>query len=310
MNDSHSLGASWSARLISLCLARRLRACLVLVLLVPVVLGLVAVPAPAPAAAAADAGFPPYAYVVTSGQFTYDLMKNVGGKESRVARLGVAGAGLTDVTARMAADGQHAAVRISGDRAGGSSLQIFDIKTSRPLTVTLSHNGAIGIGAFAWSPDSKSLAYTVASPQRADADSGSGVIWVVSADGKGARKVGGSPRARLVSWSPDGTGVYFVRDGAADTDPVDLWFLSLTGQASPVLRSSPGGLQYRLFAVAPSLVAGGTTGAGRVAALGSGDLSILPPAGVTTTNVPRSRPAPRVVAADTPGLVAGDGLGG
>ena len=199
MNDSHSLGASWSARLISLCMARRLRACLVLVLLVPVMLGLVALPDPAPAAAA-EISFPPYAYAVTSGQFTYDLMKNVGGKESRVARMGVAGAGLTDVTARMAADGQHAAVRISGDRSGGSSLQIFDIKTSRPLTVTLSHNSSIGIGAFAWSPDSKSLAYTVASPQRADADSGSGVIWVVSADGRGARKVGGSPRARLIGW--------------------------------------------------------------------------------------------------------------
>jgi hypothetical protein len=77
-----------------------------------------------------------------------------------------------------------------------------------------------------------------------------------------------------------------------------------------VLRSSPGGVQYRLFAVAPSLVAGGTTGAARVAALASGDLSILPAAGMTTTNVPRSRPAPRVAADDTPGLVAGDGLGG
>ncbi len=310
MNDSHSLGASWPARLISLCMARRLRACLVLVLLVPVVLGLAVAPEPAPVAAAADISFPPYVYVATSGQFTYDLMKNVGGKESRVARLGVAGVGLSDVTARMAADGQHAAVRVSGDRAGGSSLQIFDIKTSRPLTVTLSRNADIGIGAFAWSPDSKSLAYTVASPQRADADSGSGVIWVVSADGKGARKVGGSPRARLIGWSPDGTGVYFVRDGATATDPVDLWFLSLTGKASPVLRSSPGGLQYRLFAVAPSLVAGGTTGAARVAALASGDLSILPPAGAANTNVPRSRPAPRMATDDTPGLVAGDGLGG
>src|SRR5690348_3229948 len=59
MNDSHSLGASWSARLISLCLARRLRAGLVLALLVPIVLGMAVVPDPAPAAAA-ETGFPPY----------------------------------------------------------------------------------------------------------------------------------------------------------------------------------------------------------------------------------------------------------
>ena len=57
----------------------------------------------------------------------------------------------------------------------------------------------------------------MASPQRADADSGSGVIWVVSADGKGARKVGGSPRARLIGWSPDGTKIL-----AADADPLRL----------------------------------------------------------------------------------------
>jgi hypothetical protein len=284
-----------------------------------------------PAADAANGPvFPPYVYVTASGPTTFDVMRGVIGKESRLARIGVDGSGFGDVAAQMAPDGAHVAVRQAAQRTGGSSLRIIDTKTTKAITVTLSRGGGSGIGAFAWSPDSKSLAYTVASPQRAVADQGDGTLWVVGANAKGARKVGGVS-ARLAGWSPDGTALYYTRDDDDAATPPDLWNLALTGKTGAVVRSSAGTLQYNTFAVAsrvvlsttaaPGAVVSGTVAAGtaapggvlsgtvaaapgtaRFAALAAGNLGPL----ANGANPPPAKPTARVATTDTLGIVIGD----
>ncbi|MDQ2805507.1 MAG: C39 family peptidase [Chloroflexota bacterium] len=270
---------------------------------------LAALPGLGPPATEAASGptLPAYIYVTVSGPVSYDVLRNAAGKETRLARIGMAGVGFGDVTAKLAADGAHVAVRVAGDRTGGSSLRIIDVPTSKAITVTLSHSVGVGIGAFAWSPDSKSLAYTVASPQAAVADQGSGTLWVVGADARGARKVGGV-NARLLGWSPDGNGLYYARDDDdSGTTPPDLWTLSLSGQALPVVRSSPGGLHYSRFAVASQAIISGTGPlTARFAALAAGNLG---PLADGLTPVP-AKPAARLAKDDTPGVIVADGLGG
>lgn len=277
--------------------------CLLLLGSLGLLLGLV----PPESAAAGGPTLPPYVYVTVSGPSSYDVLRNAGGKETRLARIATAGVGFGDVTAKPAPDGAHLAVRVAGDRSGGSSLRIIEIKTSKAITVTLSHSAGVGVGAFAWSPDSKSLAYTVASPQAAVADQGTGTLWVVGADARGARKVGGV-NARLLGWSPDGNGLYYARDDDdSGTNPPDLWTLSLTGQTLPVVRSSPGGLQYRNFAVASQAIISGTGPlTARFAALAVGNLGPLAD-GLTPV---AAKPPARLAKDDTPGIVVADGLGG
>ncbi|HUS14009.1 MAG TPA: C39 family peptidase, partial [Chloroflexia bacterium] len=268
-----------------------------------------AVPPAAAGPAAAGPVFPPYVYVAVSGPASYDVMRNVAGKETRLSRVAVAGVGLSDVVARMAPDGQHVAVRVSGERTGGSSLRIIDTSTSRAITVTLSRSDNAGIGTFAWSADSRQLAYTVASPQRATADAGAGALWVVGADARGAKRLSAPSNARLIAWSPDSSGLYFVREMGDAKAPVDLLYLPLTGASSVVLHSSTGGAQYSMFAVSSAAVAEGAPGAAQVAMLASGDLAGLPNAAAPPANVPHSRPARRLVNAEAPAVVSGDGKG-
>jgi uncharacterized protein YvpB/WD40 repeat protein len=299
MNRAVSCGAARVALRAAHRWSRLLRACLLLAL------ALSFSPALREPVAAAGPSFPTYVYVVVSGPASYDVMRNTAGKETRLSRVAVAGVGLTDVAARTAPDGGHVAIRVSGDRAGGSSLRLVTVQSSAAITVTLSRNSDVGIGAFAWSPDSRLLAYTVASPQRADADTGLGALWVVGADAKGAHRLAGSGPARLVGWSPDSSGLYYVRDDGDDSTPPDLWYMPLNGPALPVIRSSPAGLQYSAFAVAASPPAGGAPGEARIAGLAAGNLGPLSGAPNGAAHAPRARPAP----ADTPGVVVSDGQG-
>ncbi|MGI8587807.1 MAG: C39 family peptidase [Chloroflexia bacterium] len=260
-------------------------------------------------AAASGPAFPPYIYVVVSGPSSYDVMRNAGGKETRLSRVATAGVGFSEVAAHQSPDGGHVAIRVSGDRSGGSSLRVQDVGSWQAITVTLSRSGDMGIGAFAWSPDSRSLAYTVAAPQRDDADSGSGSLWVVSSDARGARKLTVNGKARLIGWSPDGTGLYYARQGDADTDPSDLWFLPLSGPAIPVLRSGPGGLQWSNFAVAPAPMQGTPGWSAHIAGLAAGNLGLLPylaPLG----SAPQAPRGSHVAPPETPGVIAGIATGG
>ncbi len=268
-----------------------------------------AISSPAPAAAASAPDFPPYAYTVVSGDSTYDVMGSTGGAEHRLARITVPGVGLSLVTAHISPDGGHLAIRVTGDSAGGSALRLIAIASGQEVTVTLSHSKAIGIGAFAWAPDSRRLAYTVASPEAADADTGSGVLWVVGANARGAYRLTVPPSVRLIGWSPDSKGLYYARDDA-QAGTSDLWYVPLdTETPLPVRRSSLGAVQYSGFAVSPVPVPGAAPGAARVATLAVGDLSLLPPPNPPAPDVPHSRLAPRPATATAPGVVAGNGAG-
>src|SRR5437868_4255209 len=90
-----------------------------LVALLVLIAGGLAGPLPPAPAEAAGPALPPYVYVTVSGPASYDVMRVVGGKESRLSRVGMAGVGFGDVAARMASDGAHTAIRVSGDRTGG-----------------------------------------------------------------------------------------------------------------------------------------------------------------------------------------------
>ncbi len=93
-----------------------------------------------------------------------------------------------------------------------------------------------------YSPDGARIAFC-----RAPGRDGAEQIWVMHADGTGARPVTvGS--GREPAWSPDGTRLVFVRDGLPGTEGFDgnLWIVEvatgaerqLTSQASPT-RASP-----------------------------------------------------------------------
>ena len=135
---------------------------------------------PTPAAAATST-VPKYAYMVASGPNSYDLMLWDGAKDKRLVTTAVPlGTGVSDAVARLSPDGTRVAYRITGDRNNGSSLRLYTIATRTALTITYSKTPDLGIGAFAWSPDSKSLAFTWTTPANStDPDTGYGSIWVV-----------------------------------------------------------------------------------------------------------------------------------
>jgi Tol biopolymer transport system component len=265
---------------------------------------------PAPTEAAAT--FPRYAYIVTSGPSTYDLMLTEAGKDKRLGTTAVPGTGISDAVARIAPDGQRVAYRVTGDKNNGSSLRLFDIKARTAMTITFSKSPNLGIGAFAWAPDGKSLAFTWTTPAMSNPDDGYGSVWVVDANGKNQRKVlSAQLNDRLVAWAPDSSGFYFERqeDVPDGGDPIaHLMYLPLGGQPRSVLRSiaptkkSPG-LQFDTFRVwAAPVVSGTTPPPVRIVALATGDLSLLgstvpPPAAPAAPAAPPAvPPSPGVVA--------------
>lgn len=319
MTRSYNKGTGW-LRPARRATQRLLHLCLLALLGLPG--SLAGRPPDAASAAAKGPALPPYVYVVVNGLATYDVLRVADGKESRLARIGTAGVGFGEVVAALAPGGAYVAVRATGTTSsGGSSLRLIEIKSSRAMTITLSRTAEMGIGPFAWAPDGKSLAYTAATPQPDDAESGVGAIWVVGADGRGARKLAGTGKGRLVGWSPDGSGVYFARTVSDDkTNPAeDLWFLPLAGQATAVLRSSPGGPVYHRFVVSAAQVPGGAPGAAYIAALASDNVTTLGITGRAATLAPapvgaaseavRSRPPARVLPAASPAVLVGDGKG-
>ncbi len=67
----------------------------------------------------------------------------------------------------------------------------------------------------AWSPDGRTIAYTVDSNRGwALSTTGSSAIWLMEADGSGARRLSGSDAGDFMpAWSPDGRELAFARDG-------------------------------------------------------------------------------------------------
>ncbi len=254
---------------------------------------------------------PRYAYIVTSGPNSYDLMLYDAGKDKRLGTTAVPGTGISDAVARISPDGARVAYRVTGDKNNGSSLRLFDIKARTAMTITFSKSPDLGIGAFAWAPNGKSLAFTWTTPAMPNPDTGYGSVWVVDANGKNQRKVlSAQLDDRFVAWAPDSSGFYFERqeDVAGSDDPIlDLMYLPLGGKPRSVLQSiaptkkSPG-LLFDTFRVwAASVVSGTTPALVRIAALASGDLTLLPATVPTPAPPPPAPPAEATAVPPSPG---------
>jgi Tol biopolymer transport system component len=81
----------------------------------------------------------------------------------------------------------------------------------------------------AWSPDRRRIAFA-----------GGGIvgregIWVVNADGRGARRLTGRPGDGDPTWTPDGRRILFRRDAQTS---FDLWVVPVAGgKAAPLLQT-------------------------------------------------------------------------
>ena len=216
-----------------------------LLLLALLVSGLFAFDSPAPpVVAAAGPAFPPYVYVVVSGPASYDVMRVAGGKESRLARVGVAGVGFGDVAAKMAPDGQHVAVRVTGDRTGGSSLRIIDVQSSKTITVTLSRSSDIGHRRIR----------LVARQQVARLHGGRAANATIPTAARARSGWWAPTRKARASWRRPARPAWLAgvpMAWASTTPATRIKTASVTSGSSPcpvgatpALRSSPGSLQY------------------------------------------------------------------
>lgn len=232
-----------------------------------------AAPQAAPKAAPRSYPVRPYVYAASTSATTYDVMLADGvSKDRMVAQVKVDSIYFGDVSARLAYDRGMFAFRVSGDRNGGSSLYVVDIKSGKSTQIALAKSKAEGIGAFAWSPAGRTMAYVRSSPATdpADADLAYGTVYLYSAGFNPVRLGGSNGNDRVLAFSGDGLGVYVARREAARAGTLEhLAYLPLSGgEATVVMRSQPG-LKYSRYAVSalPNEPA-------RIAALAEGDFTL------------------------------------
>jgi hypothetical protein len=228
-----------------------------------------------PPAAAAPKSYPvrPYVYAASTSATTYDVMLADGvSKDRMVAQVKVDSIYFGDVAARLAYDRGMFAFRVSGDRNGGSSLYVVDIKNGKPTQVALAKSKAEGIGAFAWSPAGRTMAYVRSAPgtDPADADLAYGTVYLYSAGYNPVRLGGSNGSDRVLAFSGDGLGLYVARREAAKAGTLEhLAYLPLSGgEATIVMRSQPG-LKYSHYAVSAL-----SNEPARIAALAEGDFTL------------------------------------
>lgn len=244
-----------------------------------------------PVAEAASAAYPvrPYLYVASTSVSTYDIMFADGvSKDRKVAQVKVDSIYFGDVSARLAYDRGMFAFRVSGDRNGGSSLYAVDIKTGTSTQVAIAKTKSEGIGAFAWSPAGRTMAYVRSVPgtDPADADSAYGTVYIYSAGFKPVKLGGSNGNDRVMAFSGDGLGVYVVRRETSPKGTLEhLAYLPISGGEATIIMRSRLDLKYSNYAVwtSPNQQA-------KIAALAEGDFTLAlagtVPARPTATTTP------------------------
>lgn len=194
-----------------------------------------------------------YAYAAYATGDSYDVMLADGsGNDRRVARIKVDGIYFSDAAALLSNDGTKIAFRVSGDRLGGSSLYVLDVKSGKYDQIASTRSTAESIGSFMWSPTGSTLAFVRSSPAPypADVDSAYGSIFVYL-PGRGAVRLGGTHgNEKVAGFSSDGKGVYVSRrESLVNVALEHLVYLPLSGGDGVTLIRSQVGLRYSHFAV-------------------------------------------------------------
>jgi hypothetical protein len=209
-----------------------------------------AAPTHAPSAAAP---LRPYAYAMVTSTTNYDIMLADGvNKDRRIASVKVDSVFFGDVTAKLSADGSVAAFRVTGDRLGGSSLHVVDVKSGKHTQVAASKNTSEGIGTYVWSPAGNTLAFVRSAPALDPTlmEDVYGTVYVFSVGFQAAKLKGTTASDRVLTFSGDGLGVYVSRrEVSGDTTLEHLIYLPTAGGAPSVLLRSQPGLRYSKFAV-------------------------------------------------------------
>jgi dipeptidyl aminopeptidase/acylaminoacyl peptidase len=219
--------------------------------------------------------FRQFAYAAVADLDTYNIIVSDGaGSEKRVAEVNIDGIGFSDVTARLSPSGTTVAFRVTGDRSGGSQLQVLDIASGKTTLVSQARSTAEGISTYRWSPVGTTLAFVRISPAPypQNIEDRYGRVYIY-ANGQANPLPGSRGNDRLLGFSGDGRGVYVSRiESAFNSNLEHLVYLPLTGgDATTLIKSTPG-LRYSQFSVwaKPGSPA-------KVAALAEGDFSLAVP---------------------------------
>jgi len=135
----------------------------------------------------------------------------------------VAGSAQRNLTAEQAKDKKLGAAwsvdgrKISYAEAKGYALNLRLVDVRSGKVDKLTEGGSAVFANAVWSPDGRRIAY-VSSPADNAVDRARGDIYVMNADGSGARNLTANPAEdNYPAWSADGSRIYFVslRDGNA-----------------------------------------------------------------------------------------------
>ncbi len=253
----------------------------------------------------------PFVYVTPGSATTYDVMLADGiNKDRRIASVKVDGVGFGDASARLSQDGSHAAVRVTGDRYGGSSLHIVGVKNGKATQAAVSSNSSEGIGTYRWSPSGNTLAFVRSAPalDPANVEDAYGDIFIISVGFQAMRLQGSQSNDRLLAFSGDGLGVYVTRREQVDGGTMEhLVYLPTNGGEPVVLLRSRPELRYSNFAVysPPGVPA-------KIAALAEGTFVIAAPTEVAPIPAATSTPGPapfQILATSDIGLERPRGMG-
>ena len=162
----------------------------------------------------------PDSFVATSTNNDLYVMSLPGGAPRNITAANRA----NDNNPRYSPDGRYIAYRAMmrpGFEADRVRLMLYDRKSGAAANLT--ENFDYSIDAVSWSPDSKSLYFTVE-------DRGRSSIGVVSAKGGDARLLVRGGYDQGVQAAPDGKTLVFKRQSA--THPVDIWSAATKGAAA------------------------------------------------------------------------------